>query len=236
FAGPAFGHSGAWWFYAPVLLVGTLPFTAPLAAVLARGRELLRSDLGAYLLLWFAFVIVFFSFSGSKLPRYGNYGYTGLFLLMGAAAERLSSRAVLLPALLALGLVGALPLILEALAPRIANPYLHEVLADPAGPFGPWYLVYFAVATAGVLLWMIRPFAPAPAALAASGAALAAGVAMCLLPIAAALQQAPIVSAARFAANRDLHVVMWGVNAPSFMVYSGRTVEERAPRPCDVVL
>jgi hypothetical protein len=30
--------------------------------------------------------------------------------------------------------------------------------------------------------------------------------------------------------------VMWGIDAPSFMVYSGRTVERRPPRPCEVVL
>jgi hypothetical protein len=29
---------------------------------------------------------------------------------------------------------------------------------------------------------------------------------------------------------------MWGISAPSFMVYTGRPVEMRPPRPCEVVL
>jgi 4-amino-4-deoxy-L-arabinose transferase-like glycosyltransferase len=236
FSGPAFGHGGGWWFYAPVVLVGTLPFTAPLAAALKRGRELFRDDLGAFLLLWFAFVIVLFSLSGSKLPHYANYGYTGIFLLMAARATTMTSRAVLLPALFAFGLFAALPFALEALGPRIGNPYLREVLADPTGPFRPAYFAYFAAVTLVTLLWIARPFVSAPAALAGAGAALALGVAIYVVPIAAALHQGPVVAAARIAASRDLHVVMWGINAPSFMVYAGRPVEMRPPRPCDVVL
>jgi 4-amino-4-deoxy-L-arabinose transferase-like glycosyltransferase len=236
YAGPSFGHGGAWWFYVPVVLAGTLPFTAPLAGVLGRIRGMFRDDLSAFLMLWFAFVIVFFSLAGSQQSHYANYGYTGIFLLMAARATTMTSRAILLPALAVFGLLGALPLTLEVLAPRIGNPYLREILADSAGLFGPGYVVYFAAAAAGALVWMVRPFAAAPAALAASGAALAVGVATCMLPVAAALQQAPVVAAARIAARDDLRVVMWRINAPSFMVYAGRTVERRAPRPCDVVL
>ena len=236
YASPSFGHGGSWWFYAPVVLAGTLPFTAPLAGVLARIRELFRDDLGAFLILWFALVIAFFSLAGSQQAHYANYGYTGIFLLMAARAMTMSSRAVLLPALLAFGLLLALPLAVEAFATRIGNPYLRDILSGPSGLFGPGYLAYFAAAAACALLWMLRPFAPAPAALAASGAALAVGVVACVLPVAAAFQQTPVVSAARIAASRDLHVVMWGINVPSFMVYAGRQVEMRPPKPCDVVL
>jgi 4-amino-4-deoxy-L-arabinose transferase-like glycosyltransferase len=236
FSGPAFGHGGAWWFYAPVVLVATLPFTAPLIGVFRRIRELFRDDLSAFLMLWFAFVIILFSLSGSKLPHYANYGYTGLFLLMAAQAMKMSSRAVLLPALFAFGLFAALPFALEALGPRIGNPYLREVLADPTGPLKPAYTAYFVAVTLVALVWMVRPFVAAPVALAGAGAALALGIATCVIPIAAALHQGPVVAAARAAASRDLRVVMWGISAPSFMVYTGRPVEMRPPRPCEVVL
>jgi 4-amino-4-deoxy-L-arabinose transferase-like glycosyltransferase len=236
YTAPSFGHRSAWWFYLPVILAGTLPFTGPLAGALGRIRELFRDDPGAFLFLWFAFVVFFFTLAGSQQPHYANYGYTGIFLLMAARAMTMTSRAVLLPALAAFALLAALPVALEALAPRIGNPYLQDILSGPAGPFGAGYVIYFAAAAAGALVWMVRPFAPAPAALAACGAALAVGIATCVLPAAAALQQAPVVAAARIAASRGLHVVMWGVNAPSFMVYAGRTVERRPPQPCDVVL
>src|SRR5215831_4689445 len=119
YTGASFGHDSAWWFYLPVILVGTLPFTAPVASALARWRELLRDDAGTFLLLWFVFVIVFFSFAGSQQPHYANYGYTGVFLLAAARARSMRSRAVLLPALLAFAALAALPFALETLAARL---------------------------------------------------------------------------------------------------------------------
>ena len=51
-----------------VLVLGVSPVIAPL--------------FGSYLLLWFGFVFVFFSLSGTKLPHYVLYGMTGMFMLM----------------------------------------------------------------------------------------------------------------------------------------------------------
>jgi 4-amino-4-deoxy-L-arabinose transferase-like glycosyltransferase len=68
-----FRHQQPFWYYAPVVLLGTLPWTIYwLAAVIdgfRRWRE--ESDgLRQFLLLWSFFVLFFFSISRSKLPGY----------------------------------------------------------------------------------------------------------------------------------------------------------------------
>ena len=82
FGGPFEGHGGSLIYYVPVILVGVMPFTAVLLRSLSRFRADSRDPFRQYLLLWFLFVWVFFSLSGTKLPHYVIYGYTPLFLLM----------------------------------------------------------------------------------------------------------------------------------------------------------
>src|SRR5439155_948599 len=86
FTGPVSGHAGSLLYYFPVVLLLTLPFTALLVPVAQRIRDVWRDDLQLYLLLWFVFVFVFFSISGTKLPHYLLYGYTGLVLLAAVAS------------------------------------------------------------------------------------------------------------------------------------------------------
>jgi 4-amino-4-deoxy-L-arabinose transferase-like glycosyltransferase len=50
----------------PIVLVSTLPFTALFLRVLMHLRNAWRDDLRCYLLLWFGFVFVFFSLSGTN--------------------------------------------------------------------------------------------------------------------------------------------------------------------------
>jgi 4-amino-4-deoxy-L-arabinose transferase-like glycosyltransferase len=80
------GHAGSLVYYFPVLIAWTVPYTALLVVALRRLRAVWRDDLQLYLLLWFAFVFVFFSLSGTKLPHYLLYGLTGLTVVMAAYA------------------------------------------------------------------------------------------------------------------------------------------------------
>ncbi len=69
------GRFEPWWFFLPILAVGFLPWTgmalAALGKALQRGEEhrAEREDL-LFLLLWFAVILLFFSFSRSKLVPY----------------------------------------------------------------------------------------------------------------------------------------------------------------------
>jgi 4-amino-4-deoxy-L-arabinose transferase-like glycosyltransferase len=72
-------HKEAFWYYLPVVLMATVPWTIfiagavidYLAAWWASGRRLSSEDaLGAFLGIWLAVPVVFFSISQSKLPGY----------------------------------------------------------------------------------------------------------------------------------------------------------------------
>src|SRR5438105_3830141 len=77
FSGPVSGHGGSLLYYFPILVLVSLPFTALVVPVAARWRAAWRDELQRYLLIWFLFVFGFFSLSGTKLPHYVLYGYTG---------------------------------------------------------------------------------------------------------------------------------------------------------------
>jgi len=73
-------HKQPFWYYLPVALLGLVPWTIFVVAAVtesvrawwAEGREMLRSEdaLNAFLVIWLAVPIVFFSVSQSKLPGY----------------------------------------------------------------------------------------------------------------------------------------------------------------------
>ena len=63
-------HSGNVFYYVPIVLLGVLPYTTVLLGTLARFKTLWRDDLSRYALIWFLFVFIFFSLSGTKLPGY----------------------------------------------------------------------------------------------------------------------------------------------------------------------
>ena len=80
FGKDVYHHTEPFWYYLPVALLGLVPWTMFVTAALAesirdwwRGkREMFRSGdaLPAFLLIWLAVPMVFFSFSASKLPGY----------------------------------------------------------------------------------------------------------------------------------------------------------------------
>ena len=84
------------------------PFTAIAIRVLIRFRAYWQDQTSRFLLLWFLFVLSFFSLSGTKLPHYILYGLPALFLLMGRELESFKNyRWVFVPAAVFFGLLGA---------------------------------------------------------------------------------------------------------------------------------
>ena len=77
-------REGAWWYYLPLLLAGLLPWTSALPWVARRTPAAGPADIKArgLLLSWCAFVLVFFSLSGSKLPSYILPMFPALALLI----------------------------------------------------------------------------------------------------------------------------------------------------------
>jgi 4-amino-4-deoxy-L-arabinose transferase-like glycosyltransferase len=121
-------REGAWWYFVPWLLLGSLPWTGVLAAAAWRGLRAPRAAVQvappvalrpvAFLWCWCGFVFVFFSLSGSKLPSYVLPMFPALALLAVVHLEGLPRlRAHLWPALL----LWLALLALWLLAPRFAS-------------------------------------------------------------------------------------------------------------------
>ncbi len=89
-------HTEPAWFFLPVLLAGFLPWIAFLRRVAvssrgARGTFLPREDL-VFLVSWASFIVVFFSFSGSKLATYVAPAFPPLAVLFGRGLQLWADR------------------------------------------------------------------------------------------------------------------------------------------------
>ena len=76
----------AWWFFVPILALGLLPWlvAAPSAVASAwRGESGARIQPLRTCLLWSAFIVAFFSASGSKLPAYVLPAFPPLAIVLG---------------------------------------------------------------------------------------------------------------------------------------------------------
>jgi len=237
FGGPMQGHGGSLLYYFPALVLLTLPFTALLVPVVLRWREIWRDELQAYLLLWFAFVFVFFSLSGTKLPHYLLYGLTGLVLLMAAHAGAIRSAAwALLPPLLVLLAFLFLPQISDWTAPMHKDPYLRELVATVHSLVNPAHYVTLGFFVALTVYGMVERRFATGAKLAAAGVLVALALSTLMVPLAGRLVQAPIRDAALYCKALGVEPVLWRLNAPSFSVYRGAPTAGREPRAGDVVV
>lgn len=237
FTSPMQGHAGSPFYYLPVLLIGTLPFTAWLVRVFIRLRSVWRNDLQLYLLLWFGFVFLFFSAAATKLPHYLVYGLTGLVILMALHGRTLRSRFwTLAPALVFfLGLL-VLPWLLQFAEARIGDPYYREALSGLSASFGLAYFSFTLAAALATVWLMFEPNIDLPAKLLALACASVAAIGAFIFPILAENLQEPVRQAALLAREHRDPVVTWRVNYPTFSVYYGRPTPSREPRPGDVVL
>ncbi|NTU67543.1 MAG: glycosyltransferase family 39 protein [Chlorobiaceae bacterium] len=238
FSGSMEGHSGSLLYYVPVILVGVMPSTTLLLSSLARFRTLVADPLSRFGLIWAGFVFLLFSLASTKLPHYVIYGYTPLFVIMGATLAR-STRPWLhsiAPAAMLL-LLAALPAIAQRLLPSITQPL---VVAQVQGFLGEMAAIRFpmimAVAAALCLLIQALPRVAPAIRLILGGAVLTMSANFIIMPMAARVLQEPVREAALLAKRQGLKIVMWEVYYPSFFVYSGSLAERRQPLAGEVVL
>lgn len=161
FATPIEHRTEPWWFFAPVLVVGIVPWlpqaARALAAVPMERVQRGRFDAVRLLWIWCVFVLVFFSFSDSKLIPYILPAVAPLALL--CAARPAGGRAALLTG---------------------AFLSLASCAGVSAYAWGAW-----SSAEAGQLLPLIRPMVLCLAALLALGALSAAALVQVGRPLAA---------------------------------------------------
>jgi len=116
---PHHHRPGPWWYFAPVLLIGLLPWTPSIPAALARGWRAPASPgfrLDRFLVIWAGVVVLFFSASHSKLPGYVLPALPAVLLLFARHYPAMSDSVRRAPALACVAggvvlalLAGALP-------------------------------------------------------------------------------------------------------------------------------
>ncbi|HXY05324.1 MAG TPA: glycosyltransferase family 39 protein [Burkholderiaceae bacterium] len=240
FSGTLEGHGGSLWYYFAVAPLLLLPWSGLLWRMLRRVPQHWRDPLSRYLLLWFAFVFVFFSLSGTKLPHYLLYGMTPLFIL---AACRLredgnSRNLLLLPCLLLL-LLPFVPRLVAHASAAISDPRLsfYAGLAARATAVATrgYYLLTVLGALAALALLLARPWPAWRRSLLAS-AALAAALGWALAPWLGELLNGPVKNAALVAAQLPGVAVQWEIAAPSFSVYRRQITPSRPPAPGELAI
>ncbi len=231
------GHSGSLLYYIPVLLAGMLPYTTLLVRAFVDIKQNFSDDLMRFLLIWALFVLLFFSFSGTKLPHYVIYGYTPLFILMALVIPQIKSdKTLLLPPLFLFVLLFVLPLLLPFIGPTIKHPFTRLMLEDASSEFGwQWYL-FFASLTI-LTLWLMRTRTLGRnSKLIAIGLATVFAMSSQVFPTYAAIAQAPIKEAALLAKSEGVSVHLWKLNTPSFIFYREMIVSREKPDSGEVVL
>jgi len=231
------GHSGSIFYYLPVILLGMLPNTAFLLKAFSRLRSLIKDDINLYLAVWFGFVLIFFSLSGTKLHHYIIYGYIPLFLIMAQVTEdhRLFFYQLIWP----LGFVFALfflPQIAVLVQPHISDEFASLVVAGALGNFGWGYrLAVGATLLALVSLIFIKSI-PRTFRTALIGVLVLAVTHGYVLPIAGRIMQQPVKEAALIAKAQNYQVNMWQMSYHSFSVYRQGLVQKGQPGSGDIVI
>ena len=90
---PMFQHRQPFWYFAPILILGLLPWTAGLWSAGEEGRRLWRerawkNSPGLFFACWAVFPFLFFSFSQSKLPGYILPAIAPLALVISVGLQR----------------------------------------------------------------------------------------------------------------------------------------------------
>ncbi len=233
FQGAMEGHTGSLFYYIPVILVGLLPFSAIFLQALRYIKEWLRDDLRRYLALWFFFVFIFFSLSGTKLPHYVIYGYTPLFILMAIYFQRVKSTLLLLlPYLLFCAIFLALPFVKE-MALSSMKPGRYESFIVQALHFGWDYKLFFSAALIAGLYGAWRLSKERAIILAAFLTLI--GLNFFIAKVYANAAEEPIKEAALYAKKHKLKVVMEGINTPSFAFYYRNITPRRPPKKGEVI-
>lgn len=233
FSGTLEGHGGSIAYYLVAVPLLLMPWTGPLVATLRRMRGDLSTGVRRFLWIWAAFVVAFFSLSGTKLPHYVLYGCTPLFVLIAAHRDEFVRRWPhwIAPAAL-LSLFAVLPWILALLsAGTLGDAYSRAQLGRALEAVHPAYVLVTAGALAAWLAMIKAWQAPIWHKLAAVGALQAMVLVTTVVPYAGELAQGPVKRAGLKLRDEAGPVTLLSHTAPSLSVYRRAVTPRREPAP-----
>lgn len=232
FSGTLEGHAGSLFYYVLILPLLALPWSFALIRTLWTLKEEPMLFFRRFLWLWAGFVLVFFSFSGTKLPHYALYGITPLFLLMAHILPRLDRGlfhgvlALVLPLFFA-----GLPFIIEAALERGINDAYYEAMLLRAPALLPAYHHALSVAVLGLTLGVFALTRwPVWQKLMACALIQSLCLSVWIGPYLGEVLQGPVQRAAQTAVKEGGPVVNWQfTTVPSFSVYRGGAITPSRP-------
>jgi len=228
FFGVVQDQPGPWWYYGPVLVVGTFPWTGFVPSALVYHLRRRREIASQVTLLWIGITVAFYSAAGTKLPNYLLPVYPLLAIAIGKMClDGLDRRTIDAPRLLgwAFGLVPA------GAAVFVAAIAVLGFIRHPADlvPLRTPLLIVAGVFVAGPLaavgLYLTRRERPAVLALAATIAVALPVLVHYALPAIEPYRSLPRV-AQRLAEQLRLHDGLAGVmpETPSLVYYTRHRV------------
>ncbi len=211
-------HRGSLFYYIPVLLIGLLPFTSYLLKTFRKFGTFLKNDLTLYLTIWFTFVFIFFSLSGTKLPHYIIYGYSSIFILIALSIYKNLQVTywTILPILLLYIALFILPFLVDYI--NIKDLYIQEMLTRVEDIFNYKYLLYIFLATILTILVLYIKL-KVEYKLIIISLTFTLLINFVIIKAYGDLAQKPIKDAAIYAREHNLKVIMYRFTKPSFLVY-----------------
>ncbi len=219
---PSADREETWWFFVPVLLLGSMPWTIPAVRALCSGwrRPVQGFDARLFLRIWVLFVLVFFSLSDSKLIPYILPAFPALALLVAALPDESLERDLMRTAWLTIAAALALGFVClyapSHVSPSERSPYFLAL----AGP-----LAQIAALLAASGLYVLAQRRRGGARRGVTRPAVFLGVGWCLsglLLVQAAARLAPVYSGIELA--RALPAI-----SPDIPVYSIATYDQTLP-------
>jgi 4-amino-4-deoxy-L-arabinose transferase-like glycosyltransferase len=238
FTGTLEGHGGSFLYYLVFLPLLLLPWSGLGIRMLASLKSFWSLPLPRFLLLWSAFVFVFFSLSGTKLPHYMLYGLTPLVILIAINTTekpltRVTSTIIWLS--LAMGWLTALavPSLVAYGAQKVTDPWYQGLLSTAPNSYWVWTLSSLCGAV-WLLLWQLKRWPEWNRLFVAGWLASMLWVAVCI-PWLGQTLQSPFKEAAQWmqANHPNQKVVQWRMHQPSFAFYLGRPTPQSPPQPQD---
>ena len=232
------GHSGSLFYYIPVVLIGILPWTSLFFKALTKIKTWFKNDILLFSSIWFLFVFIFFSLSGTKLPHYVIYGYTPLFFIMAIYLKDLKSNFLyILPLLILFIILLFLPEIALFIKPHIKNEFVKAIINSAPNYFGFSYRVFFILSIFLLLYISFNKHFDKIKTSLILGFLTIIGINFFVIPIYGKIVQEPIKEAALIVKKDGYkNIVMYKLNTPSFIVYSHQFVKKREPKNGEIAL
>lgn len=229
-------HKGSIFYFVPVLILGFMPFTYFAIKAISRVKSYIKDDIRLYLFIWFAFVFLFLSFSGTKLPHYVIYGYTPLFILSALQVQKeLNKEWLIYPLLALLSVLLFLVDIATFFKENIKDTLAVVLIENAYDSFDIWYRLPLIIILLFVLFLLFKTVKKEFMILGIASAMIVS-INFVVIPAYGKLMQQPIKEAALFAKSKGYKdIIMYGVNTPSFNVYYEGLVSKEKPIHGDIV-